>query len=533
MAQTVTVVPNYKPTEKQILLHNAKVSYDDIWIILYGGARGAGKSAGILSDAFMFCQTYPGAKCCILRESLDAVKQSFLDKLPTLFPQEVRTPDGKTVKIYEYHEKSSSWYPSRSIVFPNGSYITLQRVANFAEAKAKQGWEFHYLAIDEVTKQEERTVDYLLTCVRSAQVVNKYTGKPMRIPTKVVFGCNPGGIGHKWVKKRFIDTTVIKYDEHKTPIQTKDYIEIVPNPENPNKPIRRYIRFIPASYKDNPYLNTSYVANLEALPEHQKQLDMYGNWDVVAGKYFDFNDEQFIDEQAIYNDLERLSGHVEIFCSIDWGYKPSYACCLWHAVLPDHRVVTFKELYTQELVFEDFVKEIAKQSQDFDISATCLPHDMFRNGDRYRNDDGKIIGETKSDVFEFYNLAPIRVESGKGKVMDRYDKIHSASKLRNSDGIFKFRIAKCCTNLIDELDHAVVDEIDPSQIAKKCRDHAIDAYGHFLMYYSDDIEPLGFDSLTKDNRSYLQKLIDEDERLLEMEEEERDYISLDNYYDLD
>jgi phage terminase large subunit len=134
MGQVITVTPNYKPHPKQLMLHNAPVSYEDLWIILYGGARGSGKSAGALADAFMFCQTYPGAKVVIIRENLDAVKQSFLDKLPSLFPQLAQG-----VKLYEYREKSSSWYPSRSIVFPNGSYITLQRVANYNEAKEKQG----------------------------------------------------------------------------------------------------------------------------------------------------------------------------------------------------------------------------------------------------------------------------------------------------------------------------------------------------------------------------------------------------------
>lgn len=46
MAQTLEVTPNYRPNPKQVLLHNAPVSYDDIWIILYGGTRGGGKSAG-------------------------------------------------------------------------------------------------------------------------------------------------------------------------------------------------------------------------------------------------------------------------------------------------------------------------------------------------------------------------------------------------------------------------------------------------------------------------------------------------------
>lgn len=526
MSNVVTVKPNYRPNRKQILLHNAPVSYDDIWIILFGGARGAGKSAGILADAFMFCQTYPGAKCCILRETLDAVKQSFLDKLPTLFPQEVNG-----IKLYEYKEKSSSWYPSRSIIFPNGSYITLQRVANYTEAQQKQGWEFHYLAIDEVTKQEKRTVDYLLTCVRSAQKLNPYTGKQIRIPTKVVFGCNPGGIGHKWVKENFIDPTVVKYDEHYTPIQTKDIVQYVDDPRDPDKKIKRFIRFIPASYKDNPFLNSSYVANLQSLSEHKKQMDMYGNWNVVAGKMFDLKDEQKVEPRYVKEDLDKLEGHIEIFISIDWGYKPSYHAAQWHAVLPDHRVITFKEMYGQELVFEDFVKEIARQSEGMYISATCLPHDMFRNGDRYRDNTGKIIGETKSDVFEYYGLSPVAVESGKGKVQMRMDKIFSAMELKNDDGVYKFRISKSCENLIEELDNAVHDDNDPTQMAKSCRDHAIDAYGLFLVYYSDDIEPIGFESVIVDNRSYIQKLLDDDEKKLEEEEADNYLINFDDYYD--
>lgn len=523
---TITLRPNYAPTPKQVLLHNAPVSYEDLCVILYGGARGAGKSAGILADAFMFAQTYPGAKCCILRESLDAVKQSFLDKLPTLFP-----PSIQGISIYEYREKSSSWYPSRSIIFPNGSYITLQRVANYQEAKAKQGWEFHYLAIDEVTKQESRTVDYLLTCVRSATVINPYTGKPLKIPTKVVFGCNPGGIGHKWVKKRFIDTTVVKVNEHGTPIQTRDAIEYIDDPFDKTKRTKVYIRFIPASALDNPHLNRSYLANLAKLPEHMKQMDLYGNWDVVAGKYFDLHDEQRIDPAIIASELERLEDHVDIYVSIDWGYKPSYHSAHWHAVFPDHRVITFMELYGQELVFEDFVKEIAKMSSNFTIEATCLPHDMFRNGDRYRDDDGKIIGETKSDVFDFYGLNPVPVASGKGKVELRMDKIHSACALRNDDGVYKFRISKKCEHLLDELDNAVHDDDDPTQIAAKCLDHAIDDYGLFLVYYSDEITPLGLESIPKDNRSYLQRLMDEDERLLEAQEEDEASIGIDSIYD--
>lgn len=524
---TKVIVPNYKPHAKQILLHNAPTSFDNISITLFGGSRGSGKSACILADAFMFCQTYPGAKCAIFREKLDAVKQSFLDKLPTLFPQTVTGPDGNLINLYEWKEKSSSWYPSRSIVFPNGSYITLQRCADYREALGFRGWEFHYLAVDECTLIEPKALDFLLTCVRSAVVMNKYTGKELRIPTKVVYGCNPGGVSHRYIKEKYIDTTVTKYDPlTHAPLETRDYIEQVPDPLNEGQFIQRRIRFIPASYKDNPYLSKAYIANLLAQPEHLKARDMYGNWDIVAGKMFDLKDEQKIVPYIAYNEFKNKNAKFDIYISIDWGYRPSYHSAHWYAVFEDQKVICFKEMYGQDLVFEDFVKEIKQRSRDLYIEATLLPHDMFRHGDRYRDDNGKIIGETKSDVFEAYDLHPIGIESGKGKVQMRYDKIHSAMELQAEDGVYKFRISNECENLIDELDEAVYDEFNVGEIAKSCRDHAIDDFGLFLVFYSDDICPLGHDAIVEQNRTRLgQMLHDEEEYLDGLAEEEAEIIA--------
>ena len=518
MATTI-VTPTYQPHAKQMLLHNAPVSFDEISITLYGGSRGGGKSAGILADAFMFCTTYPGAKCCIIRERLDAVKQSFLDKLPTLFPQSV---NGQ--QIYDYREKSSSWYPSRSIIFPNGSYITLQRVADYREALSQQGWEFHYLAIDEVTKQDERTFNYLLSTVRSTVQTNPYTGDILKIPTKVVLGCNPGGKGHKWVKRRFIDPTVVTYDPiTNAPLETKDHVEMMHTAKGD---IKVTVRFIPASYKDNPFLNASYAAMLEMQDENRKKMDLYGNWDVVAGKMFDLMEDQLIDARVAFSEVEKNPEVTHIYISIDWGYKPSYHSAHWYAVLPDSKVICFKEMYGQELIFEDFVKEIKEQSRGYEITATLLPHDMYRNGDRYRDDSGRIIGEMKSDVFDYYGLNPIGVESGKGKVEMRYDKIHSATHIVDEDGIPRFRVSRICSSLIDEMNEAVYDDYDPGRIDKACRDHAIDDFGLFLVFYSSDIAPIGFDDIEVDTRTKLQRKLDDEEEELDALAEDQNFFGV-------
>jgi hypothetical protein len=351
--------PNYQPHSKQLLLHNAPPETTrHCPLFSTGGQRGGGKSAGLLADAVFFALTYPGAKICIIRESLDAVKQSFLDKLPTLFPAKV----GDQL-VYEYKEKSSSMIAplSRSVVFPNGSYITFQRVANYQEALTRQGWEFHYLIIDELTKQTEDTFNYLLSTVRSARVYNSYSKEYIQIPTKVACGTNPGGIGHRWVKERFIDKTVTRYsdDGHNTPIQTMDYKEVIEIPDrhdsSKKKNITMNVRFIPASWADNPFLNDSYVANLMQQSEYKREMDLHGNWSIVAGRMFRYEEDSFIDDFHARELINKYN--PDIYISIDWGYKPSYHSAGWYAVFHDKSVIRFKELYGQELIFEDFVKK--------------------------------------------------------------------------------------------------------------------------------------------------------------------------------
>lgn len=485
--------PPYQPHVKQMMLHNAPISADDIMLVLFGGERGGGKSAAILMDAFFFCTTYPGSRAVIIRESLDAVKSSFLDKLGGLMPQ---TMNGQ--KIYEYREKGSSMIAplSRSIIFENGSYITLQRVANLAEAEAKQGWEFNYLAIDELTKQTEETFNYLLSTVRSASRFNQHTGEMFTIPTKVVAGCNPGGIGHQWVKKRFITPTVTLYDEEKrTPLKTKDHIEYitVPSKEDPTKEdeIKITVRFIPASWRDNPFLNKAYVAMLMSQPEHRRKMDMEGNWDVVAGRKFNYQDDSFIDDHTARELIHKYK--PDIYISIDWGYKPSYHSAHWEALFYDGSVIVFDEVYGQELIFEKFVEKIKAKSYGMDIVATCLPHDLYRGGDNYRDREGRQIGETKAEVFEHHGLNPIGVQSGKGTVLMRFDKIHSASELQATPKTKKFRISKKCTGLIDELENAMEKDDNSGHLDPHSLDHALDDYGLFLVMYSSDIAPLGLE----------------------------------------
>lgn len=482
----LTYKANYTPTPEQMALHNVPLSPSMKTVVFFGGKKGVGKSAAGLGEAFMFALKYPKSKVCIIGETLDNVKDSFLVKLPNLFPERIIDEEGKEYQIYSYYEKSHATFPSRCIVFPNGSFITFQYCANVKDALAFQGKEFNLIIIDEVTRHEKIEVDLIESTLRSSVQFNP-DGTSYWIPTKLVLLGNPGGVGNDWVLKKYIEPCVSEWANipgTKIPLKTKDYI--YEQQVRGREPVRVVQRFIQGA--DNPYLNSGYLASLEELPEKYKKQYLDGDWAVVSGHMFEVKADQVIAEERAQVYVKRKAGPV--YVSIDWGYNPSYHAAHWHMVLPNKTVLTFRELYGQDLDFEDFVKEIVLMSTDLDVDLTCLPHDMYRRGDQYRDDSGKVIGQMKSDIFDYYGLNPIGVMSGTaGIVAERNSKVRASTNARTPDGHPKFLISEACVNLLEELDEAVYDEIKEGHVARGKRNHAIDSYGLFLTFYSDEIAP--------------------------------------------
>ena len=482
----LTYKANYTPTPEQMALHNVQLSPSMKTVVFFGGKKGVGKSAAGLGEAFMFALKYPKSKICIIGETLDNVKDSFLVKLPNLFPERIIEEEGKDYQIYSYYEKSHATFPSRCIVFPNGSFITFQYCANVKDALAFQGKEFNLIVIDEVTRHEKLEVDLIESTLRSS-LQYQNNGTSYWIPTKIVMLGNPGGVGNDWVLKKYIEPCVSEWANipgTKIPLKTKDYV--YEQQVRGREPVKVLQRFIQGS--NNPYLNSGYLASLEQLPEKYKKQYLDGDWAVVSGHMFEVKVDQVIAEERAQVYIKRKAGTV--YVSIDWGYNPSYHAAHWHMVLPNRTVLTFRELYGQDLDFEEFVKEIALMSTDVDVDLTCLPHDMYRRGDQYKDDSGKVIGQMKSDIFDYYGLNPIGVMSGTaGIVAERNSKVRASTNARTPDGYAKFLISEACVGLLEELDEAVYDEIKEGHVARGKRNHAIDSYGLFLTFYSDEIAP--------------------------------------------
>ena len=144
----------------------------------FGGARGGGKSFAVRLKASLMCLYYPGIRIMIVRRTYPELRQNHIIPLKDLL-------------------KSSATYKetTRDMTFENGSVISFRYCRNVSDMDKFQGMECDVLFIDEATQFTEEMYDRMKACVRG---VNSF-------PKRIYLTCNPGGRGHGWVKRLFID----------------------------------------------------------------------------------------------------------------------------------------------------------------------------------------------------------------------------------------------------------------------------------------------------------------------------------------
>lgn len=230
-----------KPTAKQQLMIK-----DNHKFLGYGGARGGGKSHGIRTKATMWAYQYPGIIILIVRKTYPELEANHIKPLKKL----LRCDQGKKERLATYNDQK------KEIRFPNGSTILFRYLDKDKDVERFQGTEADLICIDEATQQLEEHVDKIKACLRG---VNGF-------PKQIIYTANPGGAGHAWFKRLFIDRI---YNEGEHP---EDY------------------GFIQSSVYDNkPLLKAQpdYIDQLEALPPHLKEMWLHGRWDVYEGQFFE------------------------------------------------------------------------------------------------------------------------------------------------------------------------------------------------------------------------------------------------------
>lgn len=310
-----------EPSEKQCLFMADRHKY-----IGYGGARGGGKSWAVRVKAVLLCLRYAGIKVMIIRKTYPELQENHIIPLCEMLGCYA---DGKE-RIASYNDGK------KHIVFPNGSRILFRYCDNDKDALRFQGTEVDVLFVDEATQQSEEKMEKLRACVRG---VNDF-------PKRVYYTCNPGGEGHAWVKRLFIDRRFKEGEE----------------PEEHS--------FIQSLITDNTALmeaDPQYIKQLEALPPKLRDAWLYGNWEIFEGQFFeDFRTEPDMRAAAEHGEsltadelrAQRRWVHViepfdlssgscrgwRIMRSYDFGYGKPFSCAWW-AIDYDGVIYRILELY--------------------------------------------------------------------------------------------------------------------------------------------------------------------------------------------
>ena len=266
------------------------------------------------------------------------------------------------------------------------------------------------------------------------------------IPKRVYLTCNPGGVGHAWVKRLFLDR------QFRAGEDPADYC------------------FIPATVDDNRDLmeaNPDYVKQLELLPEDKRRAHRYGDWDALAGAYF----SEFDREVHVCAPFLLPPGWAR-YRAFDYGLD--MLACLWVAVEPGGRCYVYREWFEKDLV----VSQAARRMLDLtapgeSIVCTMAPPDLWSRV--------KESGKTMAALFAEAGLGLSRTGN------NRQAGWMAVKELLRQDetGAPGLQIFASCTRLISDLQCLRHDSRNPNDAAREPHGvtHGPDALRYFAQTY--------------------------------------------------
>lgn len=271
--------------------------------VLYGGAAGGGKSDALVMEATRQVDI-PHYKGLIIRKTFPQLEE-LIDKSLLYYP--------RAFPGAEYNSTAHTWR------FPSGAKIIFGSMQHSKDKLNYQGKAYDFVAFDELT---HFTYDEYIYLASRNRPNGPGTSCYMRGTA------NPGGIGHGWVKERFITAA-----EPMSTIWEKVLIEY---PDGRKQKEWKSRVFVPSSVFDNQILlnnDPAYLTRLASMPEAERKALLYGDWDSYSGQYFtEWRDkpEHYLDRQwtHVIEPFEIPDGW-KIYRSFDWGYNRPFSCGWW------------------------------------------------------------------------------------------------------------------------------------------------------------------------------------------------------------
>lgn len=387
---------------------------------------------------------YPGIRVLILRRTYPELTETYVKPMRGEMAELIRA------KQVRYKETS------KEFDFSNGSLLMLGYCDTDADIDRYQGAQYDVIFIDEATQWPEDWYLILTACLRG---VNDF-------PKRMYLTCNPGGVGHTWVKRLFIDR------EYKANENPEDY------------------RFIQALVYENTALmekNPDYLRQLQNLPEKLRKGWLEGEWDLFDGQYF----AEFRREKHVIQPFE-LPMRWRRYMTMDYGLDMLAA--YWIAVDEEGKGYVYRELYEgrdngkgadgRGHIVSAAARRVRECMQPGErIEAWLAPPDLWnRNRDSGRStaelfaEAGIMLTKTSNDRIAGWRA----VREWLADMVDGHGQT-----------VPRLRIFTTCTNLIRTLPAVQFDEKKPEDVATEPHEltHAPDALRGFCVFRSSPADP--------------------------------------------
>ncbi len=389
--------------------------------IAYGGARGGGKSWAVRHKAIMLALRYNGIKILFLRRTYKDLERNHVRELVPMLKN-----------IAKYHAQD------KYFEFPNGSILEMGYCAAESDAQQYQGVEYDVIFFDEATQFTERQFAMIYPSARGAN----------DFPHRIYLTCNPGGVGHEWVKRLFI---------------SKHYI----NGENSDE-----YEFIFANVFDNKSLmekDPDYVNMLNSLPDGLREAWRDGNWDMLAGRYFNEFDRSIHIIEPF-----NIPRHWKRYRGIDYGLD--CLACVWVAIDELGNYYIYREYAKSDMIISGGAEEINSLSSDENVEYTVAPSDIWARSQE--------SAKCKADLFQEAGLPLIKGNNNRESgwlALKELMKIYDTDSGKES----KLKIFSSCEKLIECLPALQRDQKHPTDCMTEPHEitHLPDALRYFALQY--------------------------------------------------
>lgn len=411
--------------------HQEKALASNAFEVMMGGARGPGKTDAGLVWLTEYVK-HPRYRALVIRKNADDLSD-WVDRATRMY----------------YLLGAKIAYRPAEIVFPSGAKIKTGHLKDDQAYTKYMGQEYQRQLIEELTQipEEKRYLQLIASCRSTLPEL-----KPQVFSTT-----NPGGVGHAWVKKRFVDPAI-------------------PGTKFADPTSGRTRIFIPCTVDDNPALMTNdpdYVKGLDALRDTDPELWKawrLGDWNTFAGQFF----KEFLVSKHVIPPFVPHPEDCVIVGGMDWGRTAPFAFYL-AALYKCH--VDGTAFYRSKVFFECYGTDHTPHEWAEIIKAGLRRYSLHLGSIAWIRGDPAMFTkgqDNSTSIADQFKEDGVVIKPASNDRIGGWENLHDWFSLA-PDGKPYLQFTENCLNLIETLPGLVHDENKVEDVDTTGLDHAADA----------------------------------------------------------